>query len=570
MYKKLIILSIFVVSSLQIAAQKERKVSFVGSARSIINSNSIAVIDSMPDSTTAKNNTGGYALIDMGVNIKPNKNTEILGMFRIRNGYGGFWGSQVTFDVRQLWVKGVVANAVRYQIGDLNLKQTPFTLYNHHADQIDSLPSIFRLQNDIIQYERFYLNNNSWRMQGANVDFGFTFSKYLKEINIEGFITRLNATNFANVNERLMSGANLEFVLNDNFQFGLNHNSVFDVKGTVPGDNIFSSSVNTLDFKINKNINENTLTVKGEIGKSNYSYAKDTLSPNLSDHFIHALGEYDVNNWGLKASVGYLNVGPDFRSIGAQSKDVNYNASPLLFNRYTNVQNIRPIGLFDVIGNENIYNRTISSNLAAENPLFNTIMPYGLATFNRQGMYGKIQYKAKNGIVIQSEYFNLSEIRGQGSKSLKQFSSLKLNATLPIHQLLNMKKTIHLQAGMNMQNAKRNSTESVENVDFKSLQWNAGLNVELFKDFELIAGIITQNNDGIDFSVDRNAYGIITYFNQKKYNIQQSMKAIGFKYNFSTKTYLSAVYTQSIYNDLQKNNASFDINQYGIIYNITL
>ena len=175
---KQFLLFVFIGFSTLIQAQTERKVSFVGGARSFLNSNTLVVTDSLPDTTTVKKNNGGYALVDFGVNIKPNKNTEILGMFRIRNDYGGFWGSGVNFDVRQLWVKGVVANALRYQLGDINLKQTPFTLYNHHADQIDSLPSVFGLQQNIVNYERFYKDNHSWRMQGADIDFGFTFQNF--------------------------------------------------------------------------------------------------------------------------------------------------------------------------------------------------------------------------------------------------------------------------------------------------------------------------------------------------------------------------------------------------------
>ena len=141
-------------------AQKDRKVSFVGGARSLMNSNSLTVNDTIPDTSTVKRKNGGYALLDLGVNIKPNKNTEIMGMFRIRNEYGGFWGAGVTFDVRQLWIKGVLANALRYQLGDLNLKQTQFTLYNHHSDQLDSLPSIFNLQKNIVSHIKTFIGTN--------------------------------------------------------------------------------------------------------------------------------------------------------------------------------------------------------------------------------------------------------------------------------------------------------------------------------------------------------------------------------------------------------------------------
>ena len=180
MYRKIYFILFILFAFLNAEAQIDKKVSFIGSARSLLNTNILDVNDTLPDTVSVKKNNGGYALMDMGVLIKPNNHTEILGMFRIRNEYGGFWGSGVSFDVRQLWLKGVVANAVRYQLGDINLKQTPFTLYNHHADQIDSLPGIFDLQRNIVSYERFYMKNNTWRMQGANVDFGFTFSKLIK------------------------------------------------------------------------------------------------------------------------------------------------------------------------------------------------------------------------------------------------------------------------------------------------------------------------------------------------------------------------------------------------------
>ena len=99
---------------------------------------------------------GGYALIDLGVNILPNKNTEILGMIRIKNQLGGFYGAGVTFDVRQLYVKGIISNVVRYQLGDINYKLTPFTFYNNDYDDLMQHPQVFNIQKDIVNYETFY------------------------------------------------------------------------------------------------------------------------------------------------------------------------------------------------------------------------------------------------------------------------------------------------------------------------------------------------------------------------------------------------------------------------------
>lgn len=536
-------------------------------------SNSLNVSDTIPDTTTAKNNYGGYALIDLGFNIQPNKQTEIMGMFRIKNNYGGFWGSGVQFDVRQLWVKGVLGNAIRYQIGDLNLKQSPFTLYNHHADRLDSLPSIFRLQQNIVSYEQFY-QNNTWRMQGANVDFGLTFAKYLKEINFNGFITRLNATNFANVNERLMSGGNINIVQSNQLSFGYTINRTFDLKATTANNNLFNNTIHTFDWKLNHSIAQNTLSIAGEAGISNWNYSQDTLAPVLNDYFVHAYAKLFIPSFHTNVSLGYLNVGPDFRSIGAQSKDVNYNSPTVFFNRFTNNQQLRPITLIDMIGNENIYNKTIGSTLATESELFNDILPFGLATFNRVGAYAKLQTQTKNNLSFQAELYQLNEIRGQGSLALKAFRQLKLNANIPLHNLIGFNKKLGLQLGMRLQQTTRNSEFVIENIDLKNMQISAGFQYELIPDFEILAGFVQQRNNGNSFITERNEYAEVTYFRTSNYQLKQQIAAVGLRINFSPKAYLCAMLQQSSYQDLSTVNdkamADFKINQFGLIYNILL
>jgi hypothetical protein len=566
MTRKIYIIILLLATAQAAVAQKDRKVTFVGGARSVMTNNQLAITDTAGiDTATAKRNTGGYALIDLGVNIKPNKQTEILGMFRIRNGFGGFWGSAVTFDVRQLYMKGIVANVLRYQLGDLNLKQTPFTLYNHHADAIDSMPDVFNMQRNIINYEKFY-NRNTWRMQGANVDFGISFKKYLKEINVTAFTTRVNATNFSTVPERLMSGGVIELVKNSKLSVAYNTNNVYDVKGTIKDSNVFRNNVNSIDANFRSKIGKLPITVHGEVGRSNYRYTADTLAPNLRDYFAHANASINFPKQHLTATLGYLNVGPEFRSIGAQSKDVNYNALPLYFDRYTNKQSVRPLGLLDVISNDNIYNRTISSTLMTENNLFNNAMPFGTATYNRLGMYGQVQYN--NHINAVASYHNLNEIKGQGTLALRNFSIVKLNAKVPVNYYLKTNKKLELQLGTQLQNVTRNSTATVENVDFKNTQANVGITYELFKDFDLLGGYIMQNSNGVDFLPERNAFSEVTYFNLTKYDVLQNITAYGVRYNFTPKIYLSGFYQQANYKDALHYNADYKNNQFNIIYNM--
>ena len=77
---QLLVLFLFFVASLQ--AQQKKTVDFIGGARSYMSNSQLSVQDSLPDTTTLKRNTGGYALIDLGVNIRPNDKTEIMGKGR--------------------------------------------------------------------------------------------------------------------------------------------------------------------------------------------------------------------------------------------------------------------------------------------------------------------------------------------------------------------------------------------------------------------------------------------------------------------------------------------------------
>lgn len=533
-----------------------------------MNANGLTVQDTTVDTTTVKRKNGGYALLDLGVNIRPNKNTEIMGMFRIRNEYGGFWGAGVSFDVRQLWIKGIISNAIRYQLGDINIKQSKYTLYNHHADQIDSLPLVFQQQNAIIGYDKFYMNNNTWRMQGAHADFGLSFAKIIKEINISGFMTRLNPTDFGSINDRLMNGISLQVIQSKSFSAQFNRSRIFDLKGTVTTPNIFSNAVNTVELSYQKMFKSKIYQVSAEIGNSRYTHSELPGYPVMKDYFVNASAKFNMPFKHFTAVVDYMNVGPDFRSMGAQSKDINYNLPSAMYSRIGNSQQLRSVGLMDVIANDNLYNRTISTNLISESQIYNNILPYGLATFNRQGVLAKVIYNNKKFVQLTAEVDALSEIRGQGSSALKQFTQMKVYAGLPVHQWLSLKKRILVQLAWQAQSTQRTSDASVENVDLKSQRISAGIRWEFSPNFELMGGFISQNTKGSDFIADRNTFTEVVYFNQGNYDVQQQVSAIGIRYNFSSRTYISALWQSSMFKDASDNVADYTMNQAGIIYSI--
>jgi len=109
MNKKILILLLILASNILIGQQKKFQIN--GAARAYLFSNKLDIDESIDTISTRKANYG-HTLLDMGISLFPNKNTEVISMLRIRNELGGFWGGGVSFNVRQLTLKGVAGNKV--------------------------------------------------------------------------------------------------------------------------------------------------------------------------------------------------------------------------------------------------------------------------------------------------------------------------------------------------------------------------------------------------------------------------------------------------------------------------
>jgi hypothetical protein len=545
------------------------KVRFTGGARSIISNADIQVNDTIPDKTTAKKAVAGYALVDLGFNISPNKNTEILGMIRINNKYGGFYGAGVAFDVRQLWVKGIIADVVRYQLGDINLKQTPFTLYNHNEDQLIGQPAVFQLQRDIVNYETFY-KSNTWRQQGLSLDWGLQFNKFVKELNVNTYLTRQNATNFGNIQDRLFGGTTIDLMQSDHLSIAYNLAALFDVKGTALDTNVFSNIVNTMTFRYNQKLGKLNAKLQGEFGNSRYHYSIDTTAPTLTDYFMNPTFSVSPESKQWEAELGYLNVGPDFRSPGAQSKRVDYNAQSNFFNRYKQTQMDRPLNYGDITGNSLLYRTGINPKLMAYNPLINNVLPYGQATFNRQGLYLKGKFNSRNE-KIQSEFSHhqLKEIRGQGTAALKSFMMTRLQMGANLGKYLHWDREVKLSASACYQSTQRTGKFAFESVDLKSFQTGIGAEFEILPSLDFMIGYTALQGKGNDLLSDRNAFTEVIDFSKYNVNLNQTVTAAGIRFRFGEKAYLAGLYQQSNYQDKMHSFNNYKINQWMVVYNMT-
>lgn len=541
--------------------QTGKKVQFVGGARSVLASSSFESDPS--DSVTIAKSAGGYALVDLGIKINPNKNTEILGMFRIRNDFGGFWGSGVTFDVRQLYVRGVAGNVLRYQIGNIDYKMSPYTFYNHNTDILTASSGTMGIKQDIFNYESFF-KDNTWRQQGASINFALQFPKVVKELEFNGFISRLNPTDFTNVMERLYGGGNMVITQSKNVMIGLNHVSIFDIDGTAIDSNVYTNNVSTLTYDITFENNNFSYGIDGESGISS---SELRLEPDdkLTDYFIHTRGYFNLKKTNLGFDLGYMNNGADFRSFGAQSKRIDYNQQNTFFNRYTNDQILRPISVYDLYNDPSLYSVGITDRIMQYNPAINNVLPYGIATFNRKGIYLGVSYADSAKIIEASaKFYQLGEVRGQGTTALKSFSYLKSDIKLSISNWMKWKKNLSVHTSFAFQSTTREGDFTFEVVDLTSATLNVGVEYEVIEKLSILGNFFLLQSSGIDQLPVRNTNGQIVNYEEFKVDGMESNIAGGLKFAFSENVYLAAFYEMNSNNFVTDN--PYKYNQMSIYY----
>jgi hypothetical protein len=240
-----------------------------------------------------------------------------------------------------------------------------------------------------------------------------------------------------------------------------------------------------------------------------------------------------------------------------------------LFNRYANGKSSRSAALLDLLGNEQMYQTSVSSILMTQASEFNAVMPYGIATFNRLGAFAGIQYRLPAGISLAVKHYNMREIRGQGTLQLKQLQQTKAHVLADLAKLSGITRAVKLRLGFEQQLISRNSNIQFEQVNLNLKRFSAGLEFEFVKKIDLMFGWLAQQSNGSDFVPERDAYSRVSFLERREFNNRQELLATGIRCRFEGNTYFTAFYQQQINKNPADQNPEYHINQFSLIYNMS-
>jgi hypothetical protein len=506
------------------------------------------------DTTSKRKSTDGYTVFDLGVNAQPSEALRASAILRMKNAFGGFYGDGSALVFRQIRLDGIIAKKVKYEIGDIDLELTPYTLFNFNEMYHDYEADVFAIRRSVVAYENFNFGNK-WRLQGAHAQSSFKFNKGIEKIGIRGFATRTKKSNYLNSPDRLLFGGRFDILQSKFFQVGANFVQMSDLPQTAMDTSVlYKNSVTTFDGKFTYGMDDLEIGILGEFGFSKNSFRtkgiKDTVKGN--DYFYDATLYAKYKPLNVKLAVSYREVGYFFSSPSAQTRRIydyggqttalfpNPVNAPAIGNGAIQAAGVRTPIMLDRMSDEYIRNTSIQTSLMNFLPQYNNITPYGQATPNRKGTTialsgGDGDRALKFDVIID----NLSEVVAEEATGhLRKFLGVKGGGSLNLHKLLKFEKAITISGGLRYEKTTR---DGVNNVNFTSQIIDMGLTVEVIKQLDLIGGYKYLTAKGNEYIALRNQFNIInSFYGFTGMNQSQGLLAYGIRYRFSKNTYFTA------------------------------
>ena len=444
------------------SGQITQKVWYDGNSRAMFYRDALSGDLKDIDTTSTRSEGEGYTAIDLGMHFTPNDEIEIFSEIRIKNDFGYMWGSGAYVDLRRLSVKGVLNDRISFNLGDMYLKQTPFTLNNFVQELSKYEPSVFQAYRDLIEYENFYLDDY-WRMQGLQSNFSYTFYNTISSVEADFFASRVRGVEWLGEPELLMLGATSLIKLENSLSVAINHVNSFEVQSSSLDTVTYYNPVTNLQLKYAKKINNYTYRLNLDFAGSPRGWQEYNATTIFEATGRFIKGDLKAINKRMMASIGFSYVDPDFRSAGAQSRRVNYISAPSSYAYYTNNTILRPVSMMDITTDPNIYNNRLSTSLMHYNILYTAVTPYGEATPNRAGAKIDFDYKNKGAsILVSAEAAYYNEVIGQGTTEKRALFSSGIMLTAHLEKLTPLKNKTRFEVSVSNENVERDGSDLEE------------------------------------------------------------------------------------------------------------
>jgi hypothetical protein len=564
--KKIYLLSFVYLLCNNVLMAQEQLITYHGQFRTLLSDNRLRGNLLNGDSLSSRRGALGTMFLDLGVTVKPTEDFKLVAEFRMRNVIGqnnqqqvggvSLTSTNTLIDTRMIFrqvrAEGVIRKIIHYQIGDINLGLTKYTLFNNNDVYSDFEADIYKERRVIPHYENFQ-TDNMWRLQGLSAKTQINLRGPIRRIDLNLFGTRTRQNNGDAVPDRFIIGGKAEITQSKYLTVGANWISMFDVPGStydslqIPYN--YNNQVLTGNYKItpyNKGNIEINILGEGGFSKNRYYIALADSTSHKSDFFVDAGLRAFYKPRKIQLTASYINVGYNFTSPGAQTLRLRPTSNPLYFQNINNNTATRDLTIYDRYSDDYIYNQRIQPGLMKFIPVYGNVLPYGAATPNRSGLVYNFERSIDTSNVFSWNVGGaaLSEIVSEGdstTKKLRKFIQIKGGASFNISKVIGFSKIILISAGGRYENTSR---EGAASVNFSSSLADLGLTIEVFRSIYLLGGYKYLQGKGTELITNRDQFGSISGYAPYIYNIDQSVISGGIKLGLFRNSFASIEYNK--------------------------
>ena len=486
--------------------------------------------------------SSGWNLLDLNPHVNPNSEMEVFAQIRVLNEFGGFFGQGTQVDVRQLRVSGVLKNKVKFNIGDIYLNQSDFTLHADEGEVADAWGHAFEAQRRLVSYENFF-KGNRWRLQGAQANVTLDGDRGIERMVLDGYLTRPLGSRQVSESiytpDRVMAGITSAAVLQRGWSGELHHAVLADLPNSGTTEyNVLNPVTHAMLHKQNKWKDALVRwTVEG--GWSNHAWRirdmangdLDSLIRSRQGGFAGFKGHFVGLDSSWQGHISYREVDPFFRSAGAQSKryDFSETFSPSRYPTVGSEEAMRPSSLFDLMSDINMGNQSISPTLMSIAPLFDNVMPFGRATPNRRGVELAVE-KFYPEVKWKFDGSRFAELTGQGTTELRLFRTVGFGFewTPSASSGRDFRLSVHEM----LQHTKRGGSE-LEALDLLTSNLTVSAEMELLPQCSIECSGRHAMGNGHEFLNVRSDLGELYNFQRVELNTQAWMTSVGVRYDLS-------------------------------------
>lgn len=534
-----------------------------GLGRGVLTNNQLAGNILENDTTSARKGLSGYNLFDLGFNFerRPEFGSNVI--FRVRQPWGDFWGEQSAFEFRQLQIMGTL-KGISFELGDIDMKMTPYTLFNSDEMFNRYEAEIFRNRREIVQYENFN-TGNFWRLQGLQLGTTAYMNKILNEIQFKYFGVRTNATDEFTMPDRILTGGSVHAVKTRKLRTGINYVGLLDLaKRDFPVNYRNNVLTGEIDLML---LDRDSLTfglfAEGGFSDMNYYMTEPDSSFRSASNFIDGGVKALVKKFTIRLS--YKNTGANFNSPSAQTMRVNVDRTPLLFGSVMNNTMPRSQLLFDRFTQEQIYNRSLSPVLGNFIPYFNNVTPYGEATPNRSGVTLDISRENPEQFIqfyTQARYF--TEVAGVGTHYKRNFLSGTAGVKISLDKYLALRRSLLLTLGDRLEQ----TTRGDGSVNLTSNLIDAGILATLTDHFDITAGTKLITANGTEVLTVYNVLNLPEGYYEMNVNLTETIVSLGGRIRFNETTSFNFNYNLIAFRNNLNTTLSYNISQLFLNFNI--